>query len=64
MNKVRVIRYVGFSELRDPENYYTERLLYYPLVNETELKMDCSHYQEAYQKVARIVEHNAKRYEH
>ena len=52
LKTVRVIRFVEFSELRDPENFYREQLmLYYPFFEEEELLLGESHYEHAYHKV-------------
>ena len=61
---VRVIRFVEFSELRDPENFYCEHiLLYYPFFEEEELLLVESYYEHACHKVIVVVGKIAHKYE-
>ena len=64
LNKRRVIRFVGYSQLRDPENFFREKLLlYYPFKYEDELLLGCESYQQAYEKVKSIILENSRFYE-
>ena len=64
LRKMRVIRFVNYNELRDPENFCREQLLlHYPFVDETDLLSSCQSYQEAYQKHFSAINEKAKIYE-
>ncbi|XP_062614791.1 uncharacterized protein LOC134276564 [Saccostrea cucullata] len=62
----RVIRYVGYSQKTNSEQYYRERiLLYLPWRNEnTDLFGSCQTYEQHYMQKASIIQMKQRQYEH